>query len=137
MTTQSLKVLVVDDSAAARAMLTAAIESYAEANARVPEIQAASSGLEALRFLPANALDLIVTDINMPDVNGLELISFARRHPLHGATPIVVVTTQSAELDRDRALALGANGYCEKPVTVTGLLHVITPLLDAKNGGSR
>lgn len=129
MASEIIRVLIVDDSAATRAMLTAAVETFAEQTGRIPDITAVGSGFEALHVLPANPLDLIVTDINMPDIHGLELISFARKHPLHTVTPVLVVTTQGAQRDRDKALALGANGYCVKPVTIESLIKAMSPLL--------
>ena len=137
MTGENLKVLIVDDSAAARALLTAAIETVASQLGRTPVITAVGSGFEALRLLPANPLDLIVTDINMPDVHGLELIAFTRQHPLHAHTPLLVVTTQSAARDRDKAMALGADAYCVKPVTIDDLRAKITPLLTGAAGAAR
>lgn len=133
-----LRVLVVDDSAATRALLCAAIEMVAEQLGRTPEVTAVGSGFEALRLLPANPLDLVVTDINMPDVHGLELISFVRRHPLHASTPVLVVTTEGAPRDRDKALALGANSYCVKPVTLESLTEKLVELVGgaAGRGGS-
>jgi two-component system chemotaxis response regulator CheY len=75
----------------------------------------ASSGFEALRLLPRGPYDLVVTDINMPDINGLELISFIRRSELHKKTPVLIISTQASERDRARGLSLGANGYLTKP----------------------
>lgn len=137
MTGADLKVLIVDDSAAARALLTAAVETVAAQLGRTPLITAVGSGFEALRLLPANPLHLIITDINMPDVHGLELIAFARQHPLHAKTPLLVVTTQSAARDRDKALALGADAFCPKPVTIDELRAKITPLLTDRAGAVR
>jgi two-component system chemotaxis response regulator CheY len=134
---KDLRVLIVDDSAAARALLAAAVETVAGQLGRTPMITTVGSGFEALRLLPANPLHLIITDINMPDVHGLELIAFARQHPLHLTTPVLVVTTQSAPRDREKALALGANAFCPKPVTIDELRAKITPLLAADSGASK
>jgi len=133
--TEKLRVLIVDDSAATRALLSAAVEMVAEQLGRAPEVTAVGSGFEALRLLPANPLDLVVTDINMPDVHGLELISFVRSHPLHESTPVLVVTTQGAQRDRDKAMALGANSYCVKPVELASLTEALVELIGA--GGTR
>ncbi len=129
-----MKVLIVDDSEATRELLSAVVESYAAQAQRRAAIQAVGSGLEALRVLPANPLDLIITDINMPDINGLELIAFARQHPLHQQTPLIVVSTQSGAHDREKALSLGANAYCEKPVSLEALTAAIEPLLGQGGG---
>ncbi|MBN2360702.1 MAG: response regulator [Deltaproteobacteria bacterium] len=137
MASRDLKVLIVDDSAAARALLAAAVETVAGQLGRTPVITAVSSGFEALRLLPANPLHLIITDINMPDVHGLELIAFARQHPLHAKTPLLVVTTLSAPRDRDKAMALGADAFCPKPVTIDELGAKITHLLTGARGAER
>lgn len=129
MPAQLFKVLVVDDSSATRALLSAVVTQVIEDSGAEVEIIPAESGLEALRFLPGHSLDLIITDINMPDINGLELISFARKHPRHSGTPLLVVSTQTAAQDRDRALALGASDYCEKPIQPDALNSVIGNLL--------
>lgn len=128
------KVLVVDDSPSTRDLIAAMLEQILEVHGAELECFAAESGLEALRHLPANALDLIITDINMPDVNGLELISFARRHPRHQTTPLMVVSTQAAERDRLRAIELGANLYCEKPIQLTEFTESVTKLLQLGDG---
>ena len=105
------------------------LEQFLESHEAELECFAAESGLEALRYLPANTLDLIITDINMPDVNGLELISFARRHPRHQQTPLMVVSTQAAAQDRDRAMQLGANRYCQKPIQLQQFTSAVGELL--------
>jgi two-component system chemotaxis response regulator CheY len=85
------------------------------------EVVEASSGFEALRLLPRGPYDLVITDINMPDINGLELISFIRKSESHKHTPVLVISTQSSERDRARGLALGANGYLSKPFSPEAL----------------
>jgi two-component system chemotaxis response regulator CheY len=118
---RTMRVLVVDDSAATRRMLQAAVESLAAEAGVVASVDTADSGLTALRALPGPRYDLILTDINMPDVHGLELIRFVRQHPVQKDTPIVVVSTQATERDREKALALGATGYVIKPVSMAAL----------------
>src|SRR5262249_58177487 len=85
------------------------------------EVVEASSGFEALRLLPRGPYDLVITDINMPDINGLELISFIRKSELHKETPVLIISTQSSERDRERGLSLGATGYIVKPFTPEAL----------------
>jgi len=85
------------------------------------DVVEASSGFEALRLLPRGPYDLVVTDINMPDINGLELISFIRKSEAHKATPVLIISTQSSERDRARGLSLGANGYLIKPFSQEAL----------------
>src|SRR5579871_10268 len=74
-----------------------------------------SSGFEALKILPRHRFDLIITDINMPDINGLELINFVKKNPRYRDTPLFVITTEGRAQDRDKGLALGAAEYLIKP----------------------
>lgn len=104
------KVLVVEDSGATRELLRAALETLG-----VVEVHMAVSGFEALKVLPRHRFELIITDINMPDINGLELINFVKKNPHYRDTPLFVVTTEGREQDRDRGLRLGANEYVVKP----------------------
>ena len=69
----------------------------------------------ALRLLPRGPYDLVITDINMPDINGLELVSFLKNHPTYRTIPIMVISTESSDADRKRASALGAEEYLVKP----------------------
>ncbi|MBI3186161.1 MAG: response regulator [Myxococcales bacterium] len=104
------KVLIVEDSKATREFIAATVES-------VPGVEAypTASGLEALKLLPRHRFDLIITDINMPDINGLELIHFVKGNPSYRDTPLFVITTEGREQDRDKGMALGAAEYLVKP----------------------
>jgi len=79
------------------------------------EIIEAGNGFEALRILPREKVDLVITDINMPDINGLELVSFIRNNPNYKSTPLVIVSTEGSAKDRDKGLNLGADAYLVKP----------------------
>jgi two-component system chemotaxis response regulator CheY len=104
------KVLIVEDSRATRELLAAAIEVLDGV-----EVFTVESGFEALKVLPRHRFSLIITDINMPDINGLELINFVKKNPHYRQTPLFVVTTEGREQDRDRGLQLGADEYLVKP----------------------
>ncbi|MDP3236515.1 MAG: response regulator [Myxococcales bacterium] len=104
------KVLIVEDSRATRELLAAAIEVLEGV-----EVFTVVSGFEALKVLPRHRFSLIITDINMPDINGLELINFVKKNPHYRQTPLFVVTTEGREQDRDRGLQLGADEYLVKP----------------------
>ncbi len=106
-----MKILVVEDSPSMRSMLT----NILEAESMDLEIVEASSGFEALKTLPHHHFDAIVTDINMPDINGLELVSFLKNHPAYRTIPVMVVSTEGSAEDRRRAEALGADEYVVKP----------------------
>jgi len=122
-----MKILVVEDSPSMRAYVTTLVESYPDAEDI--EIVEASSGFEALKVLPHHKLDAILTDINMPDINGLELVSFIKNHPGYKGIPILVISTESSEEDRRRAEALGAEEYLVKPFAPEELLSKLRRLL--------
>ncbi len=104
------KVLIVEDSRATRELLASTIELLDGV-----EVHTAVSGFEALKVLPRFRFSLIITDINMPDINGLELINFVKKNPNYRETPLFVVTTEGREKDRERGMQLGANEYVIKP----------------------
>jgi len=119
------RVLVVEDSEATRSMMVSALDRPDEI-----EVFEASSGFEALRLLPRHTFDVIVTDVNMPDINGLELIGFLKNHPQYKAIPIVVVSTEVAEADVARAMALGSEEYVRKPFQPGDLEAAVRRLLE-------
>ena len=125
------RVLVVEDSASMRSFVRTALEADARSSAGL-EVVEASSGFEALRLLPRGPYDLVITDINMPDINGLELISFIRRSELHKQTPVLIISTQSSERDRARGISLGANGYLTKPFAPEALQNEVWRFLTSK-----
>jgi two-component system, chemotaxis family, chemotaxis protein CheY len=104
------KILITEDSPAMRSFLSAAIESIDGY-----EVVEAANGFDALRLLPREKVDLIITDINMPDINGLELISYIRNNPNYRSIPLFIISTEGSDRDRERGLALGANEYIVKP----------------------
>ena len=119
------RVLVVEDSQTMREWIAAVLE---DASAPL-KVDLAASGFEALRMLPRQQYALIVTDINMPDIHGLELISFVRSDARHLRTPLLIVSTESSDEDRRRGLALGANAYLVKPFAAPDLLRAVEDLL--------
>jgi len=118
------RVLVVEDSSAMRAFVQAALEEGGEML-----VTQAASGFEALRILPRETFDLVVVDINMPDINGLELVSFMRRSEAHLNTPIILISTESGERDQARGLAIGANAFLSKPFSADALREMVVGLL--------
>ncbi len=122
-----MKILVVEDSSSMRAFLTTIIEGGTESYEL--DIVEASSGFEALKALPHHKFDAILTDINMPDINGLELVSFLKNHPVYRSIPIMVISTESSEEDRKRAVDLGAEEYLVKPFESGDLVAKLRRLL--------
>ena len=118
-------ILIVEDSPTMRALLTTALEDL-DIPVKVTE---AESGFDALRQLPRESYDLIVTDINMPDINGLELVSFVRNNAAYRGIPLVIVSTEGSERDRDKGVGLGADAYLVKPFEPDELKVVVRELL--------
>ncbi len=116
--------MIADDSASMRTMLISAIELID--SFRIVEV---SSGFEALRALPHEKVDLILTDINMPDINGLELISYLRNNPNYRDVPVIIISTEGSQKDIDRGKLLGANDYLVKPVDMSRLQELVRQYL--------
>ena len=124
------KILVVEDSFSMRSFVRSALEAGGELGE--VDVVEASGGFDALRLLPRGPYDLVITDINMPDINGLELISFIRKSESHKSTPELIISTQSSERDRVRGLSLGANGYLIKPFSQETLQGEVWRFLSAE-----
>lgn len=119
-------ILIVEDSPTMRALLCSALEGLDTA-VKVTEAQ---SGFEALRCLPRESFDLIVTDINMPDINGLELVSFVKNNDAYRSIPLVIVSTEGSERDREKGVGLGADAYLVKPFEPEALQEIVSNLLE-------
>ncbi len=120
-------VLVVEDSKAIRSMMRVSLE---EAGGFF--VEEAGNGFEALKALPTRRFDLIITDINMPDINGLELISFVRSNPAYNDIPLIIVSTEKSDEDKKRGLALGASSYVIKPFSKEDLMAAVNKVLREK-----
>lgn len=130
------RILIVEDSFSMRTFVRAALEAAPVTPGEEVEFVEASGGFEALRLLPRGPYDLVVTDINMPDINGLELIQFIRSNEHHRTTPILLISTQASERDRVRGLSLGADGYLAKPFTADDLRERVAAALASRRGGA-
>jgi len=119
------KVLIVEDSPTMRQLI-----SFALKRLRGIRIVEASDGVDGLKKLAVEKFDLIFTDINMPIMDGLKLVSLVRNDANYRTTPVVVITTEGAQEDRERALALGANDYITKPIQPNKILDVARSLLN-------
>jgi two-component system chemotaxis response regulator CheY len=113
-------ILIVEDSATTRALIRAVIEDMGDFN-----IVEAGSGFEALKLLPTQEFNLVITDVNMPDINGLELIHFVKSNPRYSHIPLIIVSTERSEEDKKRGIALGAMSYITKPFKAQELQEVV------------
>jgi len=119
-----VRFLVVEDSPTMRQLITFSLK-------RIPnsKIVEASDGVDALKKLKDEKFDLILSDINMPLMDGLKLVSMIRSNPAYQSIPIIIVTTEGSDSDREKGLALGANAYLSKPIQTNELLKVVKGLL--------
>lgn len=118
-------ILIADDSATMRGMLVAIVEALGDF-----QIVEASSGFEALRLLPRDHVDLILTDINMPDINGLELIRYLRANPNYKDIPVFIISTEGSAKDIEKGTQLGADEYLVKPFAPATLQQLINKYLN-------
>lgn len=118
-------VLVVDDSPPMRKMIVFALS-------RLPglDLVEADDGVDALRKIAGARFDLIITDINMPILDGLKLVKRLRADERYVNVPIIIITTEGASEDRQRALALGANAYITKPIRGREVIALVRGILE-------
>jgi len=117
--------LIVEDSPTMRQLLAFSLRRLKDC--RIIE---AVDGVDALKKLTTERVDLVITDINMPMMDGLKLVTLIRGNARTKTLPIVIVTTEGAEEDRKRGLALGANAYVPKPIQPSVLLKTVAELLE-------
>ena len=118
------RILIVEDSPTMRQLLAFALKRLKNV-----DIVEAQDGMDGLRKVTSDHFDLALIDINMPVMDGLKLVSLIRGEENISDMPIVVVTTEGAKEDRERALALGANEYLTKPIQANKVLSVAKALL--------
>ena len=116
--------LVVEDSPTMRQLIVFALNRI-----KGLTVVEANDGVDALRKLSAQQLDIILTDINMPIMDGLKLVRRVRSDEALKSIPIIIITTEGAEEDRQRALALGANSYITKPIQAPQVIAKVKELL--------
>jgi two-component system chemotaxis response regulator CheY len=116
--------LVVEDSPTMRQLIVFALS-------RVKGLTCveADDGVDALKKLAAQRFDIVITDINMPVMDGLKLVKRIRTDEIHRDVPIMIITTEGAEEDRQRALALGATCYIAKPIQAPQVISKVKELL--------
>lgn len=119
------QILVVDDSATMRRMVMSVLRNLKGVN-----FQEASNGLEAIERLIVAPVDLMILDLNMPEMHGLEVLQFVRAHPNYNSIPIIVLTTRGDEASRSAALAAGASYYLTKPFEPREFISKVEELLN-------
>lgn len=119
------KVLIVEDSPTIRSLIVSTLEAAGEFI-----FFETGSGFEALKMLPRERFDLIITDINMPDINGLELVSFVKKNDLYKNIPLLIITTEGSKQDVAKGLALGADEYIVKPFKPDELQRIVLKYLN-------
>ncbi len=121
-----MDVLVVDDSKVMRDMVVACLRARDGFH-----FTHAASGLEAIERLSLGSFDLVVLDLNMPDIGGVEVVEFIRGQDKLRDLPVLIVTTRGDESSREQALRAGASAFMTKPFTPEGILREVDGLLDA------
>ncbi len=124
------RILIVDDSATIRRMVKASLQPLGSVS-----FSEAATGLEALEHLALEPVSMLVLDLNMPDMHGIEVLNFVRGHQNHKNTPIIVLTTRGDDASRAAALAAGADVYLTKPFAPHILASLARDLLTAGEHG--
>lgn len=116
--------LIVEDSPTMRQLISFSLKRIPNSN-----IVEASDGVDALKKLSEARFNLIIADINMPMMDGLKLLSIIRKDPNYSGIPVIIVTTEGADADRDKGMKLGANAYLSKPIQTNDLVKTVKDLL--------
>ncbi len=116
-------VLVVDDSSTIRKLVTVSLELQGF------NVVAACDGMEALEKLPNEKIDLLITDLNMPNMDGFELISTLRKNPDYAGLPVVILSSLSDATTKEQNAALGTVAYLQKPFSPERMRYVISKFL--------
>jgi len=126
-----MKILVVDDDKTTRKILGLYLK------AKGYEVEYAENGIDAMEKLGTAQVNMVMTDLNMPYMDGLELIRTIRADEAHGHLPILMVTTEADEEEKRKAMEAGANGYLVKPVSADMVTSNIKEILEAifRKGG--
>lgn len=121
-----MKILIVDDSPSTRAFISGTVERAFEA-----DVTESGTGFEALKVLPGRSFDAIIADVNMPDINGFELLRYLKAHPAYESIPVIIISTQISDEDRTRGLEAGARAYLTKPFQPQELEDALRTLMAA------
>ena len=123
-----IRTLIVDDSSVMRKIVERALR---QAGLDPMVVHEASSGVEGLEVLKTKHVDLILSDINMPSMDGLEFLRQIRAQQLAPGVPVVMITTESSEEHVKAAIQAGARGYIRKPFTAEQVKERVLPLVSA------
>ena len=121
------KIMVVDDSKVIREMVQAALAGEGH------DIITAEDGTDALELARDITVDLVLSDINMPQMSGISLVSKLRRLPHYEETPIIMLTTESSDFKKNKAKSMGASAWLQKPIDPDRLVKAVNTML-AKAG---
>lgn len=128
---KSVRALIVDDSSVMRKIVERALR---QAGVELSELREAANGAEALAVLAQSGVDLILCDINMPIMDGLEFVKRLKEVKNASGVPVVMITTEGSESHVVQALSMGAKGYIRKPFTPDQVKEHVLPLLHAGVG---
>ena len=124
---RDISALIVDHSEGTRKLVERALR---QAGLSMKKVLEAASGAEALALIGCEQVDLILTDITLPEMDGLEFLRQLRDHNSASAIPVVMITTDSSEAHVREAIAAGAQGYIRKPFTAEQVKERVLPLID-------
>ena len=122
-----IRALIVDDSSVMRKIIE---RSLRQAGLESLVVIEAGNGNEGLELLKTKEVDIIISDINMPSMDGLEFVRQIRAQKLAAGVPIVMITTESSEAHVKQAIEAGAKGYIRKPFTSDQVKQRVLPLLE-------
>jgi two-component system chemotaxis response regulator CheY len=122
-------ILIVDDSPTIRRMVKTSLAPLPGAM-----FEEAASGLQAIEALAVSSVHMMVLDLNMPDMHGLDVIRFVRSHDQYKDLPVMVLTTRGDDMSRGAAMEAGASGYMTKPFSPAGLASAVHEMLDRVGG---
>jgi len=127
-------ILIVDDSPTIRRMVRASLDTLPDA-----AFTEAASGLQAIETLAVTSVQMVILDLNMPDMHGLDVLRFVRSHEHYKDVPVMILTTRGDQPSRDAALRAGASAYLTKPFSPATLSASVRDILsgrDTKNVGA-
>lgn len=127
----AFNVLIVDDSSSMRAIIKKIIKV---SGFSVGEFLVAADGKEALKVLKDEWVDIVLTDINMPNMDGIELIAEMKKDELMRSIPVVMVTTEGSEKKMQEAMDLGASGYVKKPFLPEDIKRTLSSIMGEEDG---